>query len=191
MRVRTCRRSERNSSSSWRSASFSDDAEASCDSSSAFSSCRLFTSSTARVIRSSRCDKESNSFCGCAAFIQNSLSLGAGCLSLLDKGSKSGFITRRQISQNLAIQFDTGFLQAAHKSAVGDVGSAARRANAHDPQRPEIALLAAPSHIAIAQRLFDGLLRSAVQLALGKKKTRRSLERLVAVGPSFGSSFNS
>jgi hypothetical protein len=54
IRVRTCLRSDRNSSSSWRIASRSAMADANCDSSADFSERKLVTSSTARVMRSSR-----------------------------------------------------------------------------------------------------------------------------------------
>jgi hypothetical protein len=107
------------------------------------------------------------------------------------QGGECGFIGGGQIRQNLAVQFNAGLFQTADELAVGDVRGAAGCPDADDPERPEIALLAPSSDEAVTQRLFDGFLRRAIQLALGEKKARRPLERLFTVSPSLGPSFNS
>jgi len=81
-----------------------------------------------------------------------------------DKTYESGGIVNRNISQNLAVQIDSGTLQAAYEFAVGNSGGAAPGVDAHNPERPEIALFQPAADIAVSERLFDGFLRGAVQL---------------------------
>src|SRR5580704_9229986 len=119
------------------------------------------------------------------------LRLRVGGFRRLDERGKSGRVVGGHVGQNFAIQVYAGLLQAADKLTVGYFSRAAGSADADDPQRTEIALLAPPSDVAIAQRLLDGLLRGPIQLALGEKKARRPFQRLMAVVPAFGSSFDS
>src|SRR5580658_1593861 len=114
-----------------------------------------------------------------------------GGLGLLHQRAESRAIGGGHIRQNLAIQIDAGLLQTVDELAVGDIGGAASGSDANNPQRAEIALLAAAADKAIAQSLLDGLLRGPIQFALGEKIARRSGQRLVAVVPAFGPAFYS
>src|SRR5579872_1378930 len=115
-------------------------------------------------MRSSRYANESiSSLTGCAAFISTS-GLRVGCFRGCNQGGKSGFVGRRQVRQNLAVQFDSGFLETANELAVRDVGRPAGRADADNPQRPEVPLLAPAPDKSVAQRLLYRFLRRAVQL---------------------------
>ncbi len=93
-----------------------------------------------------------------------------GGFGFLDERGESGLVVDGHIGQDLAVELDPGFFQPADELAVRNLRGAAGCADTHDPQRPEIALLAAPSHESVAERFFDGFLGRAVQLALGEKK---------------------
>src|SRR5260370_6342435 len=133
---------------------------------SAFSARSVITSSTARVIRSSRLARASSSCCeGLMSLLRVS---GFG---LFHQGGEGCCIVGGQIRENLAVQLDAGFFQPADELAVGKSSGAAASSDADDPQRTEIPLLPATSDVSIFLSLFDGLLGCPVQLALGEKES--------------------
>src|SRR5215831_14352911 len=82
------------------------------------------------------------------------------------KRAKSGRVVECDIGQDFPVKFNPGFLQPIHKAAVRDVRCAAGRADAHDPQRTEVALLESPPDVAVTERLLNRLLSCTIQLAL-------------------------
>src|SRR5258708_2893830 len=99
------------------------------------------------------------------------LCLRVSSLGLLHQRRESGRIVGGQIRENLAVQLDAGFFQPADELAVGKSGGAATGSDADDPQRAEIAFFPAASDVSIFLSLFDGLLGSPVELALGEKES--------------------
>src|SRR5579884_503573 len=197
IRVRTCLRSLRRSSISWRSfwASAWDApaalrAAASSVKAASRSSRMAATISTVRRMRSSRLARGSSSgkLCWTAASISGFLE---GSLGLRDQGAESRAIRGGKIGQALAVQLDARFLEPAHEAAVGDVRGAAGGSDAHDPQRTEIPLLQPAPDVAVAQRFFHRFLRGPVQLALGKEKTLGETECLAPVLAALDATFYS
>src|SRR5437660_4335140 len=131
---------------------------------SAFSARSVITSSTARVMRSSRLANESSSCCEGLM----SLWLSVSGFGLFHQGGEGCCIVGGQIRENLAVQLDSGLFQAANELAIGKSSGAATGSDADDPQRAEIAFLPAASDVSIFLSLFDGLLGGPVQLALGE-----------------------
>src|SRR5260370_23676324 len=116
MRVRTCLRSLRRSSSScryfWDWAA--EELEASsCSINAAFSRRNSATSSTARVMRSSRLLRESiSSGSGTAS------GSCVGGLGLFHQRGETSGVVGGHVGQHLAVQVDTGSLQTADETAV-------------------------------------------------------------------------
>src|SRR6185436_8389189 len=98
---------------------------------------------------------------------------------LLCDGSKSGGLVHRQIREHLAIDVDTGLLQAIDETAVAQVELAGRRVDALDPQRAEVAFLEPASAVRVLAGLDDGLLRRAEYLAAGVVVALRLLENFL------------
>jgi hypothetical protein len=82
-------------------------------------------------------------------------------------GGKLSRVGCGRLRQNLAVEFDAGQLQSVHEFAVGEASLARGGADANDPQRAEITLLAFTADIGEFQRAFHGFLRGTVQFALG------------------------
>src|SRR5260370_71885 len=145
-------------------------------------------------MRSSRLERASTSSAcrGAAAMFQPPLlSRSMRRFGFVDQDGKSGFVLQRDLGQHLAIQIDAALLQTADEFTIRNSRGPASGADAHDPQRTEIALLQAASLVRVALRLLDRFLRGAVEFALGQEKAGGAFERLVAVLSSFWSSFNS
>src|SRR5204863_7199149 len=81
-------------------------------------------------------------------------------------------------------------LQAGDPLAVGQAMLARRGVDAHDPQPPEIALLAAPADERIFQRGVDRFFRGTIQLALVGVVPFRKAKQLLTLGPPNCSSFD-
>src|SRR5690606_19334275 len=64
------------------------------------------------------------------------------------------------------------------------------RIDAHDPDAAEVTLLQATADVGVVERLVDGLLRGAVQLALGGVVALRPLQQTLALGAADGSSLD-
>ena len=110
---------------------------------------------------------------------------------LVGESRKANGVIYCDIGENFAIQIDAGLLQTADESAVGKTNLAARRIDAHNPQRPKIALLEAASNVSIFEGFLDGFLSRSIKLRLCKKKTLCPSKGLVAVIPPVSSSFYS
>src|SRR5439155_5808070 len=96
-----------------------------------------------------------------------------------------------ELRQALAIERDAGVLQAAHQLPVGQPVLARGRVDADDPQRPEVALLAAAADERVLERRVDRLFRGAIELALVGIVSLRQPEQLLALGAANCSSFYS
>src|SRR4051812_27779212 len=81
-------------------------------------------------------------------------SLGKRRAGLGDDGAERLAFVHRDIGQDLAVEVDSGELQAVHELAVGQALGADRGVDPLDPQRPERALL----HLAVAIGILAGLL---------------------------------
>jgi len=86
---------------------------------------------------------------------------------LLDDQRELRFIGLGGLRQNFAIQFETGQLHPVHEFAVGEAKVARRGADADNPQRAEITLLALASRVGELERALNGFLRGTVQFAFG------------------------
>src|ERR1700678_4470823 len=104
--------------------------------------------------------------------------------------SKSGRIFHRQIRQDLAVQFDAGLLQSADELVVVQPVQAGGGANAHDPDRPVLALLLFAAGIGKLQSALDGFFRGAVKLGFSEEVSARTFQNLFALGAAFGSTFD-
>src|SRR5579862_373364 len=71
---------------------------------------------------------------------------------LLDDTPECGFIENGEVGEDLAIDLDTGFLQARHELAVRHSRCAGARVDAGDPQRAEITLLVAAVAVGVLPR---------------------------------------
>src|ERR1035438_9402654 len=78
------------------------------------------------------------------------------CLCLLRQMRKSSRIVYRQLSQDLAIEFDAGFLQSADELVIVHSVQAGAGADAHDPQRAVLALFLLAAGIGKLQPALDG-----------------------------------
>src|SRR6185436_18354564 len=110
---------------------------------------------------------------------------------LLCDGGKSGGLVHRQIREHLAIDVDTGLLEAIDETAVAQVELAGRRVDALDPQRAEVAFLEPAAAICVLAGLDDGLLRSAEYLATGVVVALRLLENFLVACTRSDAAFDS
>src|SRR5215469_15273263 len=92
-------------------------------------------------------------------------------LRLLGEVLKGARILHREIRKNLAIEFDSGFLQSADEARVAQSMLFCGRADAHDPQRPELPFALLASRISELQAAFDRFFGGTVQLRFGKEIT--------------------
>src|SRR5262245_30752647 len=106
---------------------------------------------------------------------------------LRERGRRRG----GQLRQALAIQRAAGRLQARHELAVRQPVLARRGVDALDPERAEIALLAAASDERVLQRGVDRLFRRAIELALGLIEPFGPAQQLLALGTADVSTFDS
>src|SRR5260370_40847488 len=124
-------------------------------------------------MRSSRLERASTSSAcrGAAAMFQPPLlSRSMRRFGFVDQDGKSGFVLQGDLGQHLAIQIDAALLQTADEFTIRNSGVPAGRADAHDPQRTESALLQAASPAHVAWRLPDRSLPAAATRALGQGK---------------------
>ena len=105
--------------------------------------------------------------------------------------AERGIVVQRDIRQRLAVQVQAGRFQAVQELAIGNADFPARRVDADDPQRAELALLVLAADVGEFQPALHGLLRRAIEFALGEKITGSPFERLFPGVPPVGSSFDS
>ncbi len=95
---------------------------------------------------------------GCELFSQVSF----GSLGQL---AKRGHIFKRQMGQQLAVDFDAGAAQTIHQSAVRNTTNSGARIDANDPQRAELALFLAAIAVGVLAGFGYRLLGNAKHLA--------------------------
>src|SRR5215210_3125323 len=89
--------------------------------------------------------------------------LGGRLLSgALGKTSEGLGVADGDVGQHLAVQLDTGGLEAVHEGRVAHPLAAGGRVDALDPQAPEVALAVAAVAVGVALGLEDGLLGALV-----------------------------
>ena len=81
----------------------------------------------------------------------------------LDERGERGGLADGELGEDLAVDLDTGDLQALDEPVVGHPVRAGRGVDAGDPQLPEVALLGAPVAVGVVERVEHLLLRLAVQ----------------------------
>src|SRR5579883_149196 len=114
-----------------------------------------------------------------------------GGLRSVDQQPKPGLVRGGHFGQHFTVEPDAGSLQPMHELAVRNSGIPAGGVNAHNPQRPVIALLVFAAGIGELQPPLDRFLRSPVQLAFGEKITGCALQRLLARCPAGSTTFYS
>src|SRR5271166_791325 len=85
-------------------------------------------------------------------------------LRLLGEALKRGRIFNREISKDLAVEFDTGSLQAVNELAVAHAVQFGGGADTHNPQRAELAFALFASGVGELQTAIDRFFRRAVEL---------------------------
>ena len=82
----------------------------------------------------------------------------SGLGDFLHQGLKFGRSSDRQVSENLAVETDIGFLQAIHKGAVVDIQRTAGGVDTNDPQLTILLFFLLAADIAVRQRFIDGII---------------------------------
>src|SRR5262245_42482209 len=103
---------------------------------------------------------------------------------LFGKAGKCGRARHRELRKTLAVERDAGVLEPVDHLPVGESVLARRRIDAHDPQPPEIALLATPPDERVLQRSIDRFLSGAIQLALVGVIALRQAQQLLPLRPT-------
>src|SRR5690606_31007422 len=94
------------------------------------------------------------------------------CLRLMD----------RHVGKNLAVDLDTGLVQAVDEAAVGQAMLARRSVDALDPQSAEIALPILAIAIGVLQRLLDSLLGNTDRIFAAAIETLGGLQNFLVLG---------
>src|SRR5678815_4559155 len=100
-------------------------------------------------------------------------------------------ILQGDVRQNLSVEIDSCHLQAMNKLVVVESVLARCSADADNPQLSELALADSSVAIGVAQRLFNGLFRRPVKLALIEVKPLGKPQQLLPAIVPFCSTFNS
>jgi hypothetical protein len=85
-------------------------------------------------------------------------------LCFLHKGREPRRIVYCNISEHLAVQFNSRALQTINELAVRNLCDAAGGVDPDNPERPEIPLLQVPSDITVTQGFLDRFLSCPVKL---------------------------
>src|SRR5579885_3670532 len=85
--------------------------------------------------------------------------LAQRALRLLGEALKRCGIVHRQVSQDFAVELHACRLQSVDELVVAQAVQLGGSADAHDPQRTEVALFLAASSVGKLQAALDGLLR--------------------------------
>src|SRR5581483_9782042 len=108
-----------------------------------------------------------------------------------DNRGKRRLVHHSHVGQDLAVEFDRGFLQAVHEHAVGHAVFTRGRVDTGDPQCAEHALLVAAIAIGILPGAHDRLLGDAIDLAATAAVTLGLVENFLVTGtcryPTFDS----
>ena len=85
-------------------------------------------------------------------------------LGLFDQAIKGDLVTDGEVGKDLAIERDTGGLQAFDESAVANACVAASGVQTNDPKRAKLALLLATVTIGVLPSVLNGFFRVAEEL---------------------------
>src|SRR5437667_11364406 len=88
-------------------------------------------------------------------------------------------VVERERGQDLTIDLDPGGFEPGDQLAVGEPVRARRGVDAHDPQRPEVALALLAVAVGVGEAALDGLARLAVRLAPSADEPLRLLHGLL------------
>src|SRR6185312_11991852 len=110
--------------------------------------------------------------------------------SLFGQTFKASGISDRQLRQNLAVQFHPGLLKPADELAVAEPVQLGGGADAHNPQRTELALLEPAPGVRELQPALHRLFGGTVQLGFSQEIAAGALQYLFALGAAFGSAFD-
>src|SRR6266513_1677314 len=88
----------------------------------------------------------------------------SGLCLLRDRAECRG-VVHGDVREHLAVDFDTGLVQAVDDAAVGESVQARRGVDARDPQCAELTLVLPPVAVRVLACLDDGLLGRAIDLA--------------------------
>src|SRR5205807_1263386 len=89
-------------------------------------------------------------------------------------------VGHRQLGEDLPVERDPGLLEPGHELGVRQAGHPAPRVDAHDPERPRLALLLLAAAISERPGAEHGLGRCAVELAPAAEVALGLLEDLLA-----------
>src|SRR5262244_1076295 len=109
-----------------------------------------------------------------------------------DRGElgEGGRIRHGQLGEDLPVEVDPGLLESRHEDGVGQPELAARRVDAHDPERSRPTLLLLATLVGEGARAEHRLRRRTVQLAAPAEVPLRLLEDLLpalaGLGPALG-----
>src|SRR5215212_6705062 len=99
----------------------------------------------------------------------------------LGKSAEGLGVAHGDVGQHLAVQLDTGQLEAVHERAVGHPVLARGGVDAGDPEAAEVALAVAAVPVRVGVRLHDGFLRALVRGVRLAAEALRALERRAAL----------
>src|ERR1700752_1017048 len=108
-------------------------------------------------------------------------------LRLRHQPRKPRRIIHCQVRENLAVEFDSGLLQAVDELVVAQPVQLGGGADAHNPQRADLPLALLASGIGKLQPALDRLLRRAVKLRFCQEITACAVKYLLAFLAAFGS----
>jgi len=91
-------------------------------------------------------------------------------LAFSTSNTNPGRVFHRDVSENLAVEFDSGRFEAVNQLAVSEAVQAGSRADALNPEAAILALLDAAIAEGVTIRAIRGFLRGLVQLAFGEEK---------------------
>src|SRR5579883_1247916 len=103
-----------------------------------------------------------------------------GAFGLLGEAFKRGLVFDGQVGEDLAIEFDAGFLEAV------DLGGGA---DADDPERAELALALLATGVSELEPALDGLFGGAVEFGFCQEITAGAVEDFFPLGAALGSTF--
>src|SRR5579883_3484800 len=112
-----------------------------------------------------------------------------GAFGLLGEAFKRGLVFDGQVGEDLAIEFDAGFLEAADEPGVAEAVGLGGGADADDPERAELALALLATGVSELEAALDGLFGGAVEFGFCQEITAGAVEDFFPLGAALGSTF--
>src|SRR5882757_9046924 len=109
--------------------------------------------------------------------------------SFLDQQHEAWSVFYRDVGKNLAVQFDSGGLQAVNELAVSNAVQTSGCSDTLNPQAAILPLLDAAIAKRVAICAVRGFLRRLVEFALSEEKTFSPLKIFLAPCPALGAAF--